>query len=612
MCLPVVIPLFLNAQENIERIRNNSSYWSAEGTGVTVTKAEEDAMARIARSIQSFISTGSKDTGDNFEAFVESFSCASLQNIGQTVLDDEPDARVFCWVSRADVDTMFRARAKRVKDFIKAGKKAESDLQIDDALRNYHWAYMLSKVCREQVYCEFDGNTQDCLIFLPSKIKSVLAGINAKFVDCTQDFGRYQAHLQFTYGGHDVASLELRYYDGVSYQSIKVKDGIGELELSSLPTDGKLKLSYEYRFAKEASNLDRELEAIFTHATSLKVDASAAVPVSVNVKKGTITTDKKHTDGYSIALPAETQMISAEKVDVSKRMELDQASSTEDLLQSLRMVENAIRQKAPQSVKTLFTDDGYYLWMKMFSESAEISLVGKQTYEFIDATKEQGQILGRFCKVKVKHKTGKAFMENITFRFDPASRKIKSVAYALTKKAEDDIFNSASSWPTVSRFAILQFMEDYQTAYALKRLDYIDKIYSEDALILAGTVIKTPGEMRLEGQIVKWDYNDTKITRYTKKEFINRLTHQFRDREYVHLTFEDNVTTTVNAPRFKKGTIFAIQINQYYESPAYCDKGYLTLMFDASKELPIIHVRYWQPDREDIIKMSDFINNFEW
>ncbi len=233
----------------------------------------------------------------------------------------------------------------------------------------------------------------------------------------------------------------------------------------------------------------------------------------------------------------------------------------------------------------------------------------KQNYEFIQAN---GQVLARFCKVKIKFRNGKSFMENLVFRFNEESKKIQSVALALSKKAEEDIFNAASSWTEISRFTILQFMEDYQTAYSLKRLDYLEKIFSDEAIIITGTVLKTASSNQVEGMPIDFGNTDVRFTRQNKQQYLSNLRRHFNEREYIHLTFEDNQTKVINAPRIPRGTAFAIQINQLYNSPIYSDRGYLTLILDASKELPVIHVRLWQPEKSNMLTLDEFMNKFEF
>lgn len=623
--ITIVISSVVYAQD-IDQIKSDPLYWSAEGIGTTIDEADKNAMSRLARQISVNISTQEqKDTQSTktsegtvgfhsvFSENVKSFSFASLHNVEMIILAPEPNAKVFRWVAKTEVDKMFEERKNKILDFVKSGKIAEQRLQIDDALRNYYWALMLAKVNRDAVYTSFNDEDEEvnCLTFLPQKIKSVISRIKADLKECLNRDNRYFAQMRFTYENRDVASVQLRYFDGQSFIGpLVVKDGIGEIDLVSLPADRKIKLRYEYSFRNEAENLDAELRAIYSEITAPHIEnALVEIPVKVNVKKNTMMIDSKKLK--SIAPPsAVVAEIPAEPIRSKQRMELSKAIDNGELINALQQVENAIKQGTPQSAYPHFTPEGYKLFETLLTKTGRISLIGeKQDYEFVQAN---GQILGRFCKVKIKFKNGKSFMENLVFRFNEESKKIQSVALALSKKAEEDIFNAASSWTEVSRFTILQFMEDYQTAYSLKRLDYLEKIFSDGAIIITGTVLKTASRTQIEGMPIDFGCDDVHFTRQNKQQYLSRLRQHFNDREYIHLIFEDNQTKMINAPRIPRGTAFAIQINQIYNSPVYSDRGYLTLVLDASKELPIIHVRLWQPEKSNMLTLDEFMNKFEF
>lgn len=607
-------------QVNVEQIKSDPRYWSAEGHGITIEEADEDALAQISRQIAVSISSTSQDTHsgqagqDNYvqESSIKSYSFASLQNVEMIVLEPEPSARVFRWVAKSEVDKMFELRKQKILDFVETGKTAEQRLQIDDALRNYYWALMLAKANREAVYVDFNGEEVNCLTFLPLKIKSVISHITAHLEDCFYENNRYFTKMKFTYDGQDVASLQLRYFDGQSFVGpLTAKDGIGELELLSLPADKKVKIRYEYSFRNEAEGLDAELRSIFSGTVAPAIDnALVEIPVKVDFKKNIMAVEKKYREGVSAKMTATIARISVEPSSQKHRMELELVENSLEYANILKKVEAAIEKGMPQDVYPCFTPEGYKMFETLLNQTGKVSLAGKtQTYEFVRAN---GQILGRFCKIKIKFKNGKSFMENLVFRFDESNQKIQSIALALTKKAEDDIFNAASTWTEISRFTILQFMEDYQTAYFLKRLDYIEKIFSDDAIIITGTMLKTATRAQIEGMPIDFGSKDVHFTRQNKQQYLSKLRQHFKEREYIHLTFEDNQTKVINAPRIPKGTAFAIQINQMYNSPVYSDRGYLTLVLDASKELPIIHVRLWQPDKKDMLTLDEFMNKFEF
>ena len=619
----------LYAQVDIRQIKSDTRYYSAEGCGITIDEADRNALFQISQQISVSVLAEQKSVSNFFfffkdggssgsqsdyaqESSVKSFSFASLQNVNRMILEPEPNARVFRWVAKSEVSKMFELQKQKILDFVETGKVAEQRLQIDDALRNYYWALMLAKVNREAVYADINGEQVNCLAFLPLKIKSVISHITAHLEDCFYEDNRYFVKMRFTYDGQNVASVQLRYFDGQSFIGpLVARDGMGELELISLPADKKVKIRYEYSFRDEAENLDAELRAVFSGTVAPPIDnAFVEIPVKVNVKKNTMSVEKKPREGVTAKTTSTIASISTEQIKQPQRMELSVVENSSELAGVLKQVEASIEKGKPQDVYSYFTPDGYKLFETLLNKTGKVSLVGKtQSYEFVRAN---GQILGRFCRIKIKFKSGKSFMENLVFRFDENSKKIQSIAFALTKKAEDDIFNAASSWTEISRFTILQFMEDYQTAYSLKRLDYIEQIFSEGAIIITGTVLKPASHMQIEGMPIDFGRNDVYFTRLNKQQYLAKLRRHFNEREYIHLTFEDNQTKVINAPRIPKGTAFAIQINQIYNSPVYSDRGYLTLVLDASKDLPIIHVRLWQPEKNDMLTLDEFMNKFEF
>lgn len=623
--------LMAHGQVDVEQIKTDFRYWSAEGHGTTIDEADKDALGQISRQIAISILSKSDDThigqgGQDYyvqESTIKAYSFASLQNVSMIVLEPEPNARVFRWVAKSEVDKMFELRKQKILDYVESGRKAEQRLQIDDALRCYYWALMLATAHQDAkqpaVYTDFNGDKENSVASLPKKIKSVISNIKVRLDDCFAKDNRYVTTVRFSYDGHDVASVQFRYFDGQSYVGpLTAKDGVGELELLSLPADKKVKIQYEYAFRKEAEGLDSELMSVFASGRSAPTIDNALVelPVKVDLKKNVMAEDKKYKEGVSAPVTdAAVADMAVEPISQKRRMELDLVKDTPELANILQQVENAIAKGSPQDVYTYFTPEGYKLFETLLTKTGKVSLAGKsQTYEFVRAN---GQILGRFCKIKIKFRKGKTYMENIVFRFDENSRKIQSIALALTKKAEDDIFNAAATWPEISRFTILQFMEDYQTAYFLKRLDYIDKIFSDDAIIISGVVLKKASREDIEGMPIDFGRQDVLFKRETKTQFLSKLKRHFNDREYIHLTFEDNQTKVINAPRIPKGTAFAIQINQMYnsegyDSPGYSDRGYLTLVLDASKKLPIIHVRYWEPEQNALMTLDEFMQKWSF
>lgn len=600
-----IFTMYSHAQ-SIDEIKKNSNYIWGEGNGTTMSDAEGEALRQMSVqiSVSVYNSSYDEESNDNSvqKAVLQSVSSAKFTNVQMRVLEEEPNARVFCFMPRSEVKKMFEKRASHIANMVDAGKTAESRMMIDEALRNYYWALVLAKTTPEPVEIEFNDKKGEATSLLPIKIKSVLAMINAS-VDEIQD-GK-NLILGFTYNGKPVSSLNFKYNDGQSIVGpIVARDGIGEASMASIPADGKLHLTYELRFRNEVDPTDSDIAGAFNAGLLPNINSSVAIAIKNNSKK-------------KAAAPvlASAEILAAQPTNDKRSIAIQNADNTDDLQKAVLAVEAAISSNNPKSAFNYFTPEGYTLFANLMAKNGKVTLVGKaQSHNFIIA---DGYIIGRATNIKRQFRNGKAFMEKLVYRFNPESRKIESVAFALTQRAENDIMNAAASWPEVSRWAILNFMEDYQTAFALKRTDYINSIFSDDALIITGTILK-----KLNNAERAFDHSksldlggpkDIAYSQLSKTEYIDRLRKIFSTREYVHLQFEDNVTRMIDLPAINginKGAAFGIEIKQRYESTGYSDDGYLTMVFDTRGKLPIIHVRLWQPDKNNMMSLQEFISRF--
>lgn len=600
-----IFTMYSHAQ-SIDEIKKNSNYIWGEGNGTTMSDAEGEALRQMSVqiSVSVYNSSYDEESNDNSvqKAVLQSVSSAKFTNVQMRVLEEEPNAKVFCFMPRSEVKKMFEKRANHIVNMVDAGKTAESRMMIDEALRNYYWALVLAKTTPEPVEIEFNDKKGEATSLLPIKIKSVLAMINASVKEIQDD---KNIILDFTYNGKPVSSLNFKYNDGQSIVGpIVARDGIGEASMASIPADGKLHLTYELRFRNEVDPTDSDIAGAFNAGILPNINSSVAIAIKNNSKKKA-----------AAPMLASAEILAAQPTNDKRSIAMQNADNTDDLQQAVLAVEAAISSNNPKSAFNYFTPEGYTLFANLMAKNGKVTLVGKaQSHNFIIA---DGYIIGRATNIKRQFRNGKAFMEKLVYRFNPESRKIESVAFALTQRAENDIMNAAASWPEVSRWAILNFMEDYQTAFALKRTDYINSIFSDDALIITGTILKKLNNAeRAFDRSKSLDLGGPKDIAYSqlsKTEYIDRLRKIFNTREYVHLQFEDNVTRMIDLPAINginKGAAFGIEIKQRYESTGYSDDGYLTMVFDTRGKLSIIHVRLWQPDKNNMMSLQEFISRF--
>ena len=160
------------------------------------------------------------------------------------------------------------------------------------------------------------------------------------------------------------------------------------------------------------------------------------------------------------------------------------------------------------------------------------------------------------------------------------------------------------------RQVIMDFVENFRTSYNIKDIKYIETVFSEQALIITGKVVKIAPSKDMAINALLGTEKITYVTS-TKKEYITNLKSTFQRNKYIDVQFED--IDVVRHP--KNDYLYGVTLKQKWGSSTYNDTGYLFLMIDFKDELqPMIHVRTWQPDsyngkqieKDELFKLNDF------
>ena len=140
------------------------------------------------------------------------------------------------------------------------------------------------------------------------------------------------------------------------------------------------------------------------------------------------------------------------------------------------------------------------------------------------------------------------------------------------------------------RMMILDYVEHFRTAYNQKDLKFLRQVFSDDALIITGKVIKVrKTEMTPTGSKVIY-------TTQTKQQYLENLSRAFRSNSYIKVNFDDVVI--VEHPTIRG--IYGVTVHQRWNTARYSDEGYVFMVWDFRRpDEPQIHVRTWQPDYVD-------------
>lgn len=203
--------------------------------------------------------------------------------------------------------------------------------------------------------------------------------------------------------------------------------------------------------------------------------------------------------------------------------------------------------------------------------------------------------------------TESSTVQNLIFTFS-RDGLISSVRSMLPKYDYQTIIaRGETSQDSIIRGAILDFMEQFRMAYNTKNVAFLEKVYSDEALILVGTVLE---EKRNSDDMMHHSLLSqpkVKLIQKSKLEYIDGLkAGAFAKNSFLSVRFDDfEIVRHEKIP-----WLYGISCRQEWNSSTYSDKGYLFLMMDfRSLTEPIIHVRTWQPKAFDdghYVTLDDF------
>ena len=589
----VLISLGSYAQ-TVEQIkRDTDKYLWGEGVGMTLKTADNEALQMLISQISVQVESKFKHfvkeeetTGETYKyqfeekvkSVVNTYSNATLHNTERIVISNEPDAKVFRYIKRENVDKVFANRKDKIIDFVDNAIKAVRERRIGEGLRYYYWAFTLLKShpdCNDIQYADKEGKEHPLISWIPMRMNEVFSNIDF-YVDKKESTENMKTiFLEIKYKDEPVDNLDYSYWDGRDWSNlVNVKDGRGLLEYYGAAAEGKEKgkVKAEYIYENQA-NIDNELKTVMS-----KID-----PIPFRQSYYNVHFDK-----------------TAEKAKTKKRKVEANIDRLENPIQyeiSLKKVEESIRQKKYNEVKSLFTGRGYEMYQKLieYGNAQILPNEGHKFYKFREG------VMARSIPMSFSFRNNnEQFIEDVVFHFNK-NKKIESISFGLSRDALKSIIEK-DVWNEVDRMVLINFLEHYKTAYALKRLDYIESIFADDALIITGYVVKVKPNADSR-------YQSNRIVRYnrqSKTEYIRNLRYSFNSKEYINIRFEESNVRKGG----KGGDIYGVQIKQNYFSSNYGDQGYLFLMVDLKdpKE-PVVHVRTWQPTKgkkDSIYGLSDF------
>jgi hypothetical protein len=550
--------------KTFEEIKEDPSMLWSEDEGKDVEEADLNARNGITVKIMQvlFDRTGIGNMTKEKQAGIGYIAKELLLQTERRVAAERRTSYSLRFIPGYLIDRYLEREYGKVKEYFEAADRAMENLKIADASRNYFWVYALCAVTPGETGLKTEDGQGDILTHAATALQDLADHTLAEIVDSSSFGDRKVYTLEFSYRGRKVENIDFTYWNGEQWSAVVCANN-GSAVVSMHPGSGMqdLKISMEYSDDSE-TKFDPYLQLAVK-----AVDPDADSEISVRVTSGSY---KKHHE------------ISGEHLAV------------------IDAVLEKVKEKENDFDPDLFTREGYEVYKQLLIYgNAQFLSIGNSYTSF----ELYGNTYIRSVPFTFSFRNNRVnFSEDLCFELDPEGR-VNNISFALSSSAIDDIMKM-TRWPLESKLQIIHFLENYKTAYALKRDEYIEKIFSDNALIIVGKKLEVAkqsdqGKYRLTG-------DNYEFTRLTKEEYLYRLRRVFKWNEYINIQFEENVVKK----RDNESEVYGINIKQNYFSSSYADQGYLFLMVDLKDPgQPAIYVRSWQPEKfadGRVINLSDF------
>lgn len=576
LCVPVFA-------QSAASIRKNNSYIYTEATAATSTAADSVALDALVGKLAQTV-----DLPYSLEirkSLINTYLGDIKRECGMISSNGRGKASVMRYIQRNDVERIFEGRRSKVKEMLSIASTADRKCQMDVALRYYSWAETLMR--------SLPSTDVVAIAEAKSRRETILKGLNVEF-DRQDIYDKGIVELTFTYDGKPVKNIDYKFFDGKTWSKVlSAKDGKGFVEVRPGSKIDQYRIKYEITPA--------HLQHLFWEVSLVE---KALAPEAEDTDGGTRSA-KTHSGPAVTASASES---SARKIDFSavKKKVLDVvareefqtepdsaregltpivfSSEYEDIVNK---VCKGVTSGADESLYEYFTPEGYEIFNRLI-RYGNARVLNFDELNFYGLGEE---VYARSVPMVFSFRGNqRQFVENIVFTFN-GERKICDLSFSLGKETVQGIVGQ-TGWTEEARIILVSFLENYKTAYALKRLDYISSIFDDDALIITGRVlrnVKGPNEYSSNRYVT--------LTRQSKANYIKNLSRVFASQEYINIQFSD-----CEVMKLGKGEqLFGIKIRQEYFSTTYSDTGYLFILVDLRDYLkPVIHVRTWQeaPDKD--------------
>ncbi|MDE6637375.1 MAG: hypothetical protein K2K32_03960, partial [Muribaculaceae bacterium] len=464
---------------------------------------------------------GTTTTEEQFKSVIDSYTTpAALEDVQVIAIGDAPDFERFVYMPKANVEKMHKRRRNNVADLARSGIRARDKGKVDDALRHLYRSYVLlqSLPAPSEVIENVDGEPRVLANWLPEAMRDIVNKVTFGVASVKQDEddpenGGKTVELNVRYDGKPATTCTFKYGTASGYSSlITARDGLAMIELSPNVPMNPLKLYVEYLFKNE-NHANAELKPLLD---SFKGAGLVQNQYLLNDSKKELKADKKEAKAFQeqVAAGAHEGILEMNREEVSPYVGL------------MEMIIWAINNKKYDEVKDICTPEGWMMFERLM-KYGKVRILGKATRDTYEFYPYRDEVMCRSVPMSFTFSKGRQFTEDVTFTFNQ-DRKLVSLGFGLGSIARKDIFaKEGAAWTDDKKMVLVNFLENYRTAFALGMQDYIESIFDDDAVIIVGHVTKKLEKVPGAEGFGLAEKEHVVYTQKTKKEYMEQLRRCF-------------------------------------------------------------------------------------
>lgn len=594
--------------QNVKSVKKNKDYIWGEATAKTIDKANsfaiKDLVSQISTKVESSFSMTMIESGENLEEYthsaIKTYSNIYLNDAKRIVVKKRKKVYVLRYIDRDVLKNVFANRKTKILDYTNLAVNAEQNFRIADALRYYYWALALLNSHPEKSSIKYqmgNGYEISLLTYINNEIDKIFQSLDFN-VSKTISLKKKECFvLNITYKNKPVTNLDYVFWTGNSWSGLySAKDGKGIVEFFNNQADmfSQLRLKIEYQYINRTI-IDPEVESVMEMA-SLPRLKRGEITIPLEDEKSMLNEEIKtkpqlKTVGFS-------QPITDKEVKKHEKKIIDKRKYQKSITQ----INQAITSDFHDNINHLFTENGLESYNRIIKYGNASILPNDDSLEYIQLN---DYTLVRSIPMSFSFpNNNRTFVEDVVYLID-SSGKIDNITFALSDISANEILAKSERFGTnEEKFYLINFLENYKSAYALENLDYIESVFADNALIIVGT--KLFEAEPIDGMYKQLNNDNISYTTYSKDDYIQHLGKAFNSKEFINIAFEETEIRKTGG----NDKIYGIQLAQNYYSSNYSDKGYLFLMIDLNDtEEPKIYVRTWQPDKNSdgtVIGLENF------